>query len=385
MKQMKNFSRILLLFVALCCLALPAFSQGKKKLKLPGKVKVPKLAVPNLGGGDKVADGSQVTLDFDAQPYAPTVGLASLHQYLQLTLDGKLSMRNFEGYFMPDKRADGKAADLEYGGLYRVELYQKGGAEALGVLHYYTIDMRQPYTKMEQRRGTPTNGLVNELQVPGAGQYELRFFAGDREYYRYPLEIIVKDGGPYSAYPKAYFMNGLWDDYVLLSRESSTNQQNVIAVNYYVATQDADVGSRGDVSNPVAFNFRVDLRQGGKVIGTSRLRRKTSGSSPEPIFDKGYGKRGIWEMPRATMSAYPAKPGNASVPAPFRTFDQLSDGNYEVVIQLQRPDGSKEERRYGFTMKDHQVVPPAEADRARHTDPLTFLEQGRDYYYAKRK
>jgi hypothetical protein len=67
------------------------------------------------------------------------------------------------------------------------------------------------------------------------------------------------------------------------------------------------------------------------------------------------------------------------------TKADLKDGNYVMDVNVKNPkNGKTVVAKYGFTVKGGIILPHPKADRNQNKDPLTVVEQGKEFFYFKK-
>lgn len=324
---------------------------------------------------------SDVELDFNAEPFAPSIVWASLLSenswYFNIT-NGEMSLRSLEASFLPKKTTSG--TDVRYESysnktpLLRMEVVDTKSGNILTTMHYEAKPATAPFYDMEVLEGYDYKTHVQLVE----GSYELRFWAGNKPFYTFPFSVEKKtNADPYAPVHDFYFLKGAWSDWGRVE----FGPDGHFMFNFYLSDESTTVPNqaRWDVSKE--YKYLVKLYRDGKMVAVHSL------DNMENTFSEGdlQTSNGKWKHFDCTLHAYPpAGKGNGAGSRAFFMKNDLKDGNYTAEVWLKDKAGVETTHKYGFTVKNAAIVAPEKADRAQNKDPLQFLEQGPGKFYVRK-
>ena len=328
-------------------------------------------------GADDKYKPSEVDLDFASEPFPPAIAWASLLSggswYFNITT-GEMKLDNIQVSFLPKKAKDGTPVRYEsYSNktpLLRMEVWDTKANVLKNTMHYEAKQGTLPFYDMKVLEGYDYKPYVALTE----GSYELRFWAGIKHFYTFPFRVEKQSNpDPYAPVHDFYFLKGPWQDWGRVE----FGPDGHFIFNYYLTHETTTIVNQAQWDAKREYKFLVKLYRDGKIVAAHSLQNSGSG------FEEGdiQTHNGKWERSDCTFHKYPvARPGNRD----FFMKSDMKDGNYTVELWLKSLDGKETTHKYGFTVKDGAIVPPAQADRAQNPDPLQFLEQGPGRFYVKK-
>ncbi|MBL7779672.1 MAG: hypothetical protein JNM22_00555 [Saprospiraceae bacterium] len=336
---------------------------------------------PRSASSDKSVPPSDIELDFESQPFQPAITWASLlnqsNWYYNIT-NGEFYVNNLEAIFLPQKTKSG--ASVGYASysnptpILRLEVIDVATGAIKGTLHYEAKPYILPLYNVVQLTGRNYAFSVNLKE----GQYELRFWAGTKVFYTYQFSVEKKNNpDPYAPVHDLYFLKGPWENW---GRVEYGPDKDFIFSFYYTDVNTAITNQANwDLVKP--YDFMIKLYRDGKMAGAYRIQNVGNGMEPGNI----QVRNGKWGRFDATLYAYPVvATGTGAGSKKFLKKEDLKDGNYTLDVLLKDKDGKESTLQYTFVVKGGAILPSEKADRNVHKDPLTYLEQGPDYFYVKR-
>jgi hypothetical protein len=355
----------------------PAEPRSAKTERPIERTKEPVQANRSKPGGDEKYKASEVELDFESEPFAPSIAWASLLSggcwYFNAT-NGQMKLNNIEVSFLPKKAKDGTPVSYEsYSNktpLLRMEVWDTKSNTLKETMHYEAKLATAPFYEMEVLEGYDYKSFVTLT----AGSYELRFWAGTKHFYTFSFEVEKETNpDPYAPVHDFYFLKGPWQDWGRVE----FGPDGHFIFNYYLTHRTTTVVNQAQWDAKREYKYLVKLYRDGKMVAAHSLPNSGSGFEENDIQTHN----GKWERKDCTFHKYPvAKPGSRD----FFLKADMKDGNYTVELWLKSLDGVESTHKYAFTVKSGAIVPPAQADRAQNPDPLRFLEQGPGRFYVKK-
>ena len=329
-------------------------------------------------GMDEKYKASDVELDFDSEPFAPSIVWASLLSegswYFNIT-NGSMKLNNIEVSFLPKKTKSGAAVQYEsYNNkipLLRMEVWDTKANVIKNTMHYEASPATAPFYNMEVLEGYDYKSFATLTE----GSYELRFWAGTKHFYTFPFEVEKQSNpDPYAPVHDFYFLKGPWQDWGRVE----FGPDGHFIFNYYLSHQTTTVVNQAQWDAKREYKYLVKLYRDGKMVAAHSLDNSGKGGFEEGDIQTRNGK---WIKNDCTLHKYPvAKPGSRD----FFMKADMKDGNYTAEVWLKSLEGVESTYKYGFTVKNGAIVPAPAADRALNTNPLQFVEQGPGWFYVKR-
>ncbi|MBL7828470.1 MAG: hypothetical protein JNJ57_17690 [Saprospiraceae bacterium] len=327
------------------------------------------------------ARGSTVELDFNSQPFAPSIAWKSLLSsgvwYFNPTT-GEMKLNSILVSFLPKKKMDGtEAGYASYDNdepMLRMEVHNTATNQLDGTHYYEAKEATLPFYEMTILEGSPYLSRIALTE----GTYELRFFAGTKHFYSYPFQVVKQTNpDPYAPAHDFYFLRGPWEKWGRVE----FGPDGHFIFNFYLNYETTTIPnqSRWDINKPC--KYLVKLYRDGKMVAVHQMQHV------ENQFMEGDLQltNGKWKKFDVTFHQYPpAAKGNGAGSRPFFMKNDMKDGAYKVEVWLKDEAGAETTHRYEFTVKGGVVVSAPEADRAQNANPLQFLEQGPGQFYVKK-
>jgi hypothetical protein len=330
---------------------------------------------------DQPVPPSDVELDFASQPFPPAIAWASLLDneswYYNIT-NGQMYLNNLDVIFLPKTTTAGAA--VNYAGyanktpLLRMEVVDVATGTLKGTLHYEASASILPFYNMELLTGKNYKMSLNILE----GKYEMRFFAGTKQFYTYPFSVEKKTNpDPYASVHDLYFLHGPWEEWGRVE----FGPDNDFIFNFYLTDASTTITNQSVWDNSKAYEFLIKMYRDGKMVGAHRIQNVGNGFEYAGLQTRN----GKWMKFDGTMYAYPVvATGSGAGSKKFLKKDELKDGNYTVDVLLKDQAGKESTMQYTFVVKGGAIQPDPKADRNLNKDPLTLLEQGPKFFYVKR-
>lgn len=360
--------------------ATPSASESRSvpTTKSNERTKEPAQASRTKPGGDEKYQASIVDLDFESEPFPPSIAWASLLSggtwYFNIT-DGQMKLNNLEVSFLPKKAKDGSAVSYEsYNNktpLLRMEVWDTKANVLKSTMHYEAKLATAPFYEMEVLEGYDYKSFATLTE----GSYELRFWAGIKHFYTFAFQVEKQSNpDPYAPVHDFYFLKGPWQDWGRVE----FGPDGHFIFNYYLTHQTTTIVNQAQWDSKREYKHLVKLYRDGKMVAAHSLSNGSGGGFEEGDLQTRNGK---WNRFDCTFHKYPVvKVGSRD----FFMKSDMKDGNYTVELWLKSLEGVESTHKYGFTVKNGAIVPPVEADRSQNTDPLHFLEQGPGRFYVKK-
>ncbi|MEM0992908.1 MAG: hypothetical protein AAGI49_07710, partial [Bacteroidota bacterium] len=293
-------------------------------------------SIQKLGGATKK---SKVALDFESQPFLPSLALERLMDQMRLSLDGKFFITNLEIYFLPTKTAKGDEPSYQ---VYRpsdvlvwIDVVDSAG-NTIGTLGYEVNPLMTPKSTMQ--RVTNTGGFDNDIQL-AAGDYNLKLFVGGKHCQTIPFSVLKKNNSDvYAAMKELYFLKGPWDNYAYLNWvENVAHRTHDLVFQYFLTSETTKVQDMATAEAQENCIVQIKLKKDGRIIGASPLTASTN------TISKGEqpAVRGTWQKRGGYISKYPAFKG--STRSPYITLEEdLPDGTYEIELWIKQATGKEE-------------------------------------------
>lgn len=359
----------------------PAAAESRSPKQAPeksiGSTREPAQANRTKPGADEKYKASEVDLDFDSEPFAPSIAWASLLSggswYFNIT-NGQMKLNNIQVSFLPKKAKDGTAVRYEsYSNktpLLRMEVWDTKANALKETMHYEAKLATAPFYDMEVIEGYDYKSFATLTE----GSYELRFWAGTKYFYSFPFQVEKQSNpDPYAPVHDFYFLKGPWQDWGRVE----FGPDGHFIFNFYLTHQTTTIENQARWDAKKEYKYLVKLYREGKMVAAHSIPNSGSG------FEEGdiQTHNGKWERSDCTFHKFPvAKPGSRD----FFMKADMKDGNYTVELWLKSLDGVEATHKYSFVVKNSLIVPPPQADRALNTNPLQFLEQGPGRFYVKK-
>jgi|GEM_PF-1152084 len=329
-------------------------------------------------GLDEKYKPSEVELDFESEPFPPSIVWASLLSggswYFNIT-NGQMKLNNIEVSFLPKKAKDGTPVSYEsYSNktpLLRMEVWDTKANTIKETMHYEAKTATAPFYEMEVLEGYDYKSFATLTE----GSYEFRFWAGTKHFYTFPFQVEkLSNPDPYAPVHDFYFLKGPWQDWGRVE----FGPDGHFIFNAYLTHQTTTIENQARWDAKRAYKYLAKLYRDGKMVAAHSLNNSGAGGFEEGDIQTHNGKWGRYDC---TFHKYPVpKPGARD----FFMKADMKDGDYTVEFWLKSLEGVESTHKYGFVVKNGAIVPPSQADRAQNADPMQFLEQGPGRFYVKK-
>ena len=250
----------------------------------------------------------------------------------------------------------------ENGGTLTSTLKRSDGATVAEIV-WYAEKLKPPYWLLSSYKIRVPGGGWNaepQFKLTTAGDYIVEFLLDGKLFYRFPfsLEALVSDD-PYNP-QTVYRLNGAWNDYA-----------------YFLYAE-------ADPSRPLMFklwlrNDGSQKRKDVKVTGTLKHGGKEIAKFGE--FPLDYSLSSDWIRYEITFGQFKNSQFNSKVwYSSLKAEELLTNGTYELTMEL----GDKPYGTWTFSAKGGQIERQGRQVRTT-TDPLEFIEGGKDAFWVKRK
>lgn len=355
-------------------------------------------AVAQLGlKKSKSKKKAQIELDYSALRFAPIIEFQSLLN--NLSLDPETGVFTTYGmlnaYFLPSKDKNGNLVDYNSNAndpdemLIRADIVSvsNGADEKVASFHFMAQKINRIVTPIDLKSGYGSkNRFVREAELKKEGDYEMRFYLADKQFYTYSFQVIeTKSDDPYSPIGAMYTLGGDWEDQALLQVNSDDNGpkhalrfQPILAYRgFHIRSGRENLQLNGEAER------KVILKRGTEVIGTFYFEESKSddvfADEYVPAFDRFNVRVGREDLASGLLS-FQKVPKVETAGERKVLMQDLADGNYAIELTVKgmsdRPDFIKV---YRFTVSKGRVLPSTEADREKHKNALTLIEAGRDF------
>lgn len=327
--------------------------------------------------GNKKTEKAQVP-DMSSALQFPSVAFEDLISDQSLyfnPITGYFRPTKFHFYFLPEKDMEGKPmnynnftkAFLPY---LRLDVVNKSSGQVIGKFYYRA----EPYilpsyetTLYEDALNpeTPTSVTLTE------GSYSLDFFIGDNKIASQPFKVEKENNpDPYAPARQMYWMRGEWEQYGRIT----FNSYDDFMFGHYIPDRNIKIKSQSKWDEYTDYPF------------TAKLYRNTTMVGVYDVFDFKISKgnvtadNGKWRLNENVFYKYPFAKTPGTNSNAFLKKEHMSDGDYTIETEIFRPSGTIK-NKYKFTIKSGQIISDPRADRSKHKDPLTFMEQGVGLWY----
>ncbi|MCB0645808.1 MAG: hypothetical protein KDC49_04050 [Saprospiraceae bacterium] len=378
-------NKALLSLIFLLTIQLVSSAQlGSLKDKLKAKVAENAPSTPAIP--DDVANGESggkkmkknIDFDFSSSALSPSIEFRSIldDAFIHNATNGTFRMPNLTAAFLPTKLKNGSPAQYESWNNSSppiwADIIKKDDNSIMGTLYYYGKPLSPPFFQLEQLETMEVERFEGFKQ---GGEYDLKFYLGGTHFYTFPFKLVEKTSSdPYSPAPKMLFLEGEWDKWAFFE----LGDKGALVWNFFATHQTMDIpnSARWDVTKVI--KYKVQIKKGNAIIG---VYDQQLGEGKENSFGEARPRNGKQTLITNSLLKHP-KNGRDRVPL---TLSDLSNGSYDIQMQFFDGDQKIGERAYSFSVADGKILPPVEADRSKHQDKLTIVEQGRKSFFVKRK
>ena len=278
--------------------------------------------------------------------------------------DGRLHLGEMIAVFLPEKDESGNS--VSYGtndddhSLTSV-LYNESGSE-VGTT-YWLAPANAVFGKEGAFRRIQSTSFNGENEFPiEAGKYHLDFFLDGKQFYSFPFSVsVISEGDPYDPQP-VYGIDGPWQDYGYIYINDARPDRNV-AWKMWLRNDNPDpVISKQDVA--VTLILKRDDKQVGGTRGATHTMLTRQWNRFEFML---------------------VDPSNTSQVGLTGADLFNNSGSYELLVDVDKEEGGDLfEATYQFEVKDGKILHAGRQARD-GTDPLRYLEGGRDAWWFQRE
>lgn len=312
--------------------------------------------------------------DFSTSNLSPAIAWFDLLDEELFRFDitkGEIRLNGLHVSFLPTKTNEGK--DINYRPSLSMDMHPPLRADivdaATGALKgqqfFKAEDYIPPFKKLvlvEEYGGDffPFYANVKE------GSYEIRFFVGKSHFYTFPFKVEKKTNpDAYATVKDFYFLHGPWEEWGRIQFDDSDGQ---MTGSIYLTEQKTDIKNHTSWDEFKQLNMVAKITRNGALVATFGVNPNTT----HPTTRNGKWTRFQFLTYKAGTNEY------------FTKAD-LKDGNYIIETNLKDPKSGKSSvSKYTFTVKGGIIQSHPKADRNQNKDPLTVLEQGKEFYYIKK-
>lgn len=314
--------------------------------------------------------------DFSTTNLSPAIAWFDLLDESRFKFDitkGEIRLNGLHVSFLPTKTKEGK--DINYRPSLSMDMHPPLRADivevASGVLKgqqfFKAEDYIPPFKKLvlvEEYGGDffPFYANVKE------GNYEIRFFVGKSHFYTFPFQVEKKTNpDAYAPVKDLYFLKGVWEDW---ARIQFDDQSGEVLPSIYLTERNLDIRSANYWDDTVPMKGLVKITQNGSLVATYGQTINSGDFTPS---------NGKWT--RCQFQTFKAGSNDRET---FKKVD-LKDGNYVMDVNIKNPKNGKSfSSKYAFIVKDGVIQAHPKADRNQNKDPLTVIEQGKEFIYIKK-
>ncbi len=312
--------------------------------------------------------------DFSTSNLSPAIAWFDLLDEELFRFDitkGEIRLNGLHVSFLPTKTKEGK--DINYRPSLSMDMHPPLRADivdaATGALKgqqfFKAEDYIPPFKKLilvEEYGGDYFPFYANVKE----GSYEIRFFVGKSHFYTFPFKVEKKTNpDAYATVKDFYFLHGPWEEWGRIQFDDSDGQ---MTVSIYLTEQKTDVKNHTSWDEFKQLNMVAKITRNGALVATFGVNPNTT----HPTTRNGKWTRFQFLTYKAGTNEY------------FTKAD-LKDGNYIIETNLKDPKSGKSSvSKYTFTVKGGIIQSHPKADRNQNKDPLTVLEQGKEFYYIKK-
>jgi hypothetical protein len=317
--------------------------------------------------------------DFSTSNLSPAIAWFDLLDEELFRFDitkGEIRLNGLHVSFLPTKSKDGK--DINYRPSLstskgyenmrppiRADIVDAVAGELKGQQFFKAEDYIPPFKKLvlvDQFGGDYFPFFANVKE----GNYEFRFFVGKSHFYTFPFKVEKKiNPDAYATVKDFYFLHGPWEDWGRIQFDESDGQ---MTASIYLTEQKTDIKNHTSWDEFKQLNMVAKITRNGALVATFGVNPNTT----HPTTLNGKWTRFQFLTYKAGTNEY------------FKKAD-LKDGNYVMETNVKDPKTGKSAlSKYSFTVKGGVILPHPKTDRNQNKDPLTVLEQGKEFYYIKK-
>lgn len=369
---MKKFRSPLLLLALLSCLGTNAqlLNSVNKAAKVGNAVQDGAKVINKVSkkAGKAASSGAAgLKLDWNTFKMTPAVTFNSLLYGTEVFTNGGTRFQSYTATFIPHKTASGADVDetSDQDKYLKIKAYKDGQ-----YITYFEYSGDQIFeegkktkfnapTSRYMRDGEWTSGQDIEANKLGVGNYRLDFYAGDKMFYSFDFEIYkLTNNDPYAAMNEMYLARGPWNNYAYLNYAESGN----LVFGFYLNHEEFQPDKANSNKTNKAVKWGVKLMKDGKPYA----QHYGNGLNTAQV------KQAEWSDFSCAFKLVD-KPGEVK-------FSSLPDAAYKLELTI---EGEKKPRVYNFNVKGGRIVPIAEQDRTKNTDPTRLIEGWNDFFWLK--
>ena len=325
----------------------------------------------------------KIEIDWGRQKLLPAISLSSLlsNDGLRLELDGTFKISELEISFLP--KHDKSGNEINYNPYQRTEmalsadLFKKGEATSIHTFYFTVSPVSRPFSLMTCIH-RPRDGMQKELIIQ-EGQYQLVFKVGGKEVHAFSFEVEKRiNDDAYAAISELYFLKGDWNRLGRLSFNEYVEEKPVL-FEFYVLNNTTDVENEHRPNTRAEIDFKYKVYKDGKVVAANLVN-----SDGDIVPSTAEGRRGYWNLAGSQFTKYPPNMDRNGARVAYFTQSDLTDGNYKIVLEREHFEGHHSTEEYIFVVKENQIIPLMQAERASYKDWKTQIEQGPQYSFIKK-
>jgi len=364
---------------------------AKLRNKLKGKKEETRMnttdkATAKANNKANTATAKKVKLDFSSSPFMPAITMHSLlNDGIQLTVDGKLFTKGLSVNLLPTKTAKGDKANYDE---FKKEnllltsiLVNTANDNTIGEYHYSVNPVMKLGSVMNQKKVNEDGDFFYKI---GAGNYVLKFYAGDEHFYTFPFEVVaIQNDDAYATFSEVLFLKGAWEDWNYFDTQDY-NGRKVMVWHHFMDNTTTDIENEFRTESNCEYKYRYELLRNGKVIGAHDSRMtasKNAGYNLKIDYAQQGAKRTHWTDHGVQLSRIPGDPKNWDK----LELEDLQDGNYEMILHTLDCASNKKKRVFPLKIANGKVVQHAQQNRKIHKDSKTIIEGGRELFWFKTK
>jgi hypothetical protein len=322
--------------------------------------------------------------DMTSATLSPAIGWESLlsnecYQYNPVT--GYFRPVAFLIYFLPEKDMEGKpmnynnftSAFLPY---IRLEVVNKTKGKTEGKFYYRAEPMKLPSYQLklyENALNPETPAYINLFE----GEYSLDFFIGENKITAHAFRIEKQtNADPYSPVKQMYWMRGDWEQWASIS----FNSDDDLMFSHYVPERNIKIKNQSNWDERYDYESQTKLYRNGTLVGFYNVQQNKMVRGNVIFYN------GKWHLNANMFYRWPIDNDNEGGYHNRLDFQRkhLKDGDYVIELEIFKPSGTVKEK-YKFSVKGGAVISDPRADRSKHTDPLTLVEQGVDKWFLRKQ
>lgn len=326
-----------------------------------------------------VAPAAQ-TPDMASAVLSPSIAWYSLLEngcYDYYATTGYFRPNGFYVFFLPERDTKGQPmnySDFSAGPYLRMDVVQKPANAVKATFYFYAQPEVLPAYKMQlcEKANNPKYPSSTTLTE---GEYSFDFYVGEHKITSFPVWVEKQmSANPYSPVKHMYWMRGAWENWARLGFNTSGEFQ----FSFYLPQRNIKVENQAKWDDFTRYPYKARLFRNGALVGQHDL----EGDGQTSIAGVATAENGRWYRNENTFWLWPPREKLDAASynrIPFQRAD-LTDGDYAIETEIEKPDGT-EKARYVFRVRGGEIISHPDTDRTQHADPLTLVEQGPDFKY----